>query len=263
MIDARAIDHYGRTWYDAYDSYEPDSGRYDAEGRLRFTYAMEYLDSWLSRHRARTVVQIGAGTGKFSLYFARKYPEHAFIATDLNPTAVRFMSEKVSAAGLGNLAVSALDITRAAPSFAQLGTVDFIFGHAVFLFVSPSELDHFIRVKRSLLPDALLAISENVVVRRVLGPSQALPLKVMNRLLPTKEKLGAVRWEVGSEANLPNNRGTGTTAIWSHNWQAIERVVPCEKLFHRVEHYSTPERILAHPEDGKMVHTLCHSVLLK
>lgn len=259
---------YTREWYEQYDPYNPDAGkRHDAEGRLRYSCAMAFLESWLASQEGKRILQVGAGTGVLSLYFARKYPRHEFIATDLNPISVAFMNEKCRAERLLNVTALEFDIRQAANRLGPLGRLDAIFSHAVFLYLAPAEFRAFLQAKRDLLPEALLVITENCVVWRTPPDYLRWPMRACNKLFKRfwggRLRFETETWEVGLPTNLPNNRSDSQMAAWSHNWFTIEKETGCEKLLHQVEYYSTPERILRSLGDNKMLYTLSHSIVLR
>ncbi len=67
---------------------------------------------------AMTVVDIGAGTGYFTVRLARAVPQGQVIATDLEPDMVRYLDERAKREGLANVrgAVTPADDPQLAPA---------------------------------------------------------------------------------------------------------------------------------------------------
>lgn len=230
---------YAVDWYDAYDAYDPRrDGPYDADGRLRFTAAMRQLDAWLTDQPPATVVQVGAGTGTFSLSFARTHPQHQFLATDINPTAVAFMNRRIREQQIGNATAAVMDMRalRLPPETRA------VFGQAVCVFLTPAELRAFLTTTADRHPDAVIALSENAVVKRPRWFGQP------------------PHWAIGTATTLPNNRGAAGSPAWSHNWFTCGAAVPGRAITHVIEHYSTPDRLIRAGGQTKMAVTLCHSL---
>jgi len=48
------------------------------------------------------ILEVGSGSGRYSLYFAKKFPQATIIATDITPQSVKYISSLINSLGLVN-----------------------------------------------------------------------------------------------------------------------------------------------------------------
>lgn len=103
-----------------------------------------------------TVVDLGAGTGYFSLRFARVLPKGRVIAADLEPTLLAHLAARAAKDGLGN--VTTRQVTPEGAGLEDLtGTVDVFFLCNTYHHISDRPA-YFRKVAPLLRPDGRLVI---------------------------------------------------------------------------------------------------------
>jgi SAM-dependent methyltransferase len=138
-----AAEHYDSKWGIGYD----EVGQAQVSGKLRKALGGELPDGGFSR-----ALEIGAGTGYFSLNLLRAGVIESAVATDISPGMLRALS--ASAAELG-LSVETVACEASSLPFPD-ESFDLVFGHAV-LHHLPDLAAAFREFRRVLRPGGVVA----------------------------------------------------------------------------------------------------------
>jgi len=109
---------------------------------------------------AGTLLEIGAGHGQDSLFFARQ--GYKVICTDFSQTALHAARERAAAKGLTNITFRAVDLS--APISFAANSADIVYSHlALHYFDENRTLQLFGELLNTLRPNGLLAILLNTI----------------------------------------------------------------------------------------------------
>ena len=106
------------------------------------------------------VLELGSAAGGNLIPFAARYPEARALGVDLSPVQIKQGVAAIGHAGLKNIELRALDITRIDASFGQF---DYIVCHGVYSWVPAPVQDAILRVcSENLAPNGVAYVSYNV-----------------------------------------------------------------------------------------------------
>jgi SAM-dependent methyltransferase len=138
-----AAEHYDSKWGIGYD----EVGQAQVSGKLRKALGGELPDAGFSR-----ALEIGAGTGYFSLNLLRAGVIESAVATDISPGMLRALSASASELGLS---VETVPCDASSLPFPD-ESFDLVFGHAV-LHHLPDLAAAFREFRRVLRPGGVVA----------------------------------------------------------------------------------------------------------
>ena len=107
------------------------------------------------------VLEIGCGPAGNLAPMAESLPGARFVGIDIAKRHVELGTERVAAAGIGNVELRHADLTEVGDS---LGTFDYVIAHGVYSWVPPQVADHLLAlVARSLSPNGVAYVSYNTL----------------------------------------------------------------------------------------------------
>jgi hypothetical protein len=109
-----------KKWKQAYNINKQWQGYYehDIESPIYLNQKEEIIKKWLSDAKPKTVIDLGANTGRFSLLAAKEVEQVIALESDYN--CVEAIENTINKEGLKNITVMQMDLAETTPNFGAL-----------------------------------------------------------------------------------------------------------------------------------------------